>query len=66
MKTLLLICLSLFLLQAQEIPYTKQLLVVTTKNWSVSSGNLQRYELQNGAWKKIGNDIDIVLGRNGL
>lgn len=66
MKTLLLICLSLFVLQAQEIPDTKQLLVVTTKNWSVSSGYLQRYERKNGSWEKVGKAIDIALGRNGL
>jgi len=66
MKSLLLFCLSIFFLQAQELPDSKQLLVVTTKNWSISSGSLQRYERGNGSWKKVGKAIDIVLGRNGL
>jgi len=66
MKTLLLFCLSVFLLHSQEIPDTKQLLVVTTKNWSVPTGELQRYERQNGHWVKVGKVIDITLGRNGL
>ncbi|TNF44921.1 MAG: hypothetical protein EP216_01135 [Epsilonproteobacteria bacterium] len=66
MKSLLLICLSLFLLQAQEMPDTKQLLVVTTKNWSVSSGSMQRYARYNKTWHKVGKAIDIELGRNGL
>ena len=66
MKSLLILCLSAFLLQAQEIPDTKQLLVVTTNNWSTSSGSLQRYELHDTSWQKVGNKINIKLGRNGL
>lgn len=66
MKSVILICLSLFLLQAQEMPDSKQLLVVTTKNWSVSSGSMQRYERDNNNWHKVGKAIDIELGRNGL
>ncbi len=52
-------------LQAQ-MPDTKQLIVVTTKNWSTPSGVLQRYEKTNASWKKVGKAIDIKLGRNGL
>ena len=66
MRLLLLFTLSLFFLHAQKIPDTKQLLVVTTKNWSVSTGTLQRYESDGSNWKKVGNAIDIKLGRNGL
>jgi len=66
MKLLLILCLSVFLLQAQEMPNTKQLLVVTTKNWSVPTGSLQRYERYDTSWKKVGKEIDIKLGRNGL
>jgi D-alanyl-D-alanine dipeptidase len=66
MRSLLLFSLSLFFLQAQKIPDPKQLLVVTTKNWSVSTGTLQRYERDGSHWKKVGNMIDIKLGRNGL
>jgi len=45
---------------------TKQLLVVTTANWSTKEGELQRYEKIDSHWKKIGNKFNIVLGRNGL
>jgi len=45
---------------------TKQLLVVTTANWSTKEGELQRYEKVDKHWKKIGNKVNIVLGRNGL
>ncbi len=66
MKSLLILCLSAFLLHAQEMPDTKQLLVVTTNNWSTSSGSLQRYERDNKSWVQVGKAIDIKLGRNGL
>ena len=42
-KILLGLSFALITLQAQ-IPDTKQLLVVTTKNWSTPNGLLQRYE----------------------
>jgi len=49
-----------------QIPDSKQLIVVTTKNWSTPSGMLQRYEKEGKAWHKVGSAIDIKLGRNGL
>ena len=66
MRTLILFCLSLFLLQGQEMPESKQLLVVTTENWSISSGVMQRFERHHGSWEKVGDAIEIELGRNGL
>ena len=66
MRTLLLFCLSAFLLYAQEIRDSKQLLVVTTENWSESSGIMQRYERKKDQWYKVGKAIEIQLGRNGL
>lgn len=65
MKILLALCVSLITIHAQ-IPDTKQLLVVTTKNWSTPNGMLQRYELTDKEWKKVGKAIKIKLGRNGL
>ncbi len=62
MKIVLVLCVTLITLQAQ----TKQLLVVTTKNWSTPTGSLQRYELHDTIWQKVGNKIPIKLGRNGL
>lgn len=52
-------------LQAQ-VPDTKQLIVVTTKDWSAPSGTLQRYEKTGNSWHKVGEAIKIKLGRNGL
>ena len=66
MKILLTLCLSLFLLQAQKLPNSKQIIVVTTENWSTPNGVLQRYEKHNGAWVKVGKELTILLGRNGL
>ncbi len=66
MKILLTLCLSFFLAYAGNIPNTKQLIVVTTENWSTPNGTLQRYEKKNNAWHKVGKAISIKLGRNGL
>ena len=66
MKLFLTLCFTLFFSHASEIQDTKQLLVVTTKNWSTSIGTLQRYEKNEHNWKKVGKAIDIRLGRNGL
>ncbi len=50
-----------------EIPKsTKQILFVTTEDWSSKNGTLQRYEKENGKWYKVGKSISIILGRNGL
>lgn len=64
-KILLGFSFALITLQAQ-IPDTKQLIVVTTKNWSTSNGTLQRFEKDGSSWQKIGKTINIKLGRNGL
>jgi D-alanyl-D-alanine dipeptidase len=45
---------------------SKQLIMVVTPNWNEKNGTLQRYERQSKTWKKIGKEINIVLGRNGL
>jgi len=66
MKILLTLCLSIFLIYAENIPKTEQLIVVTTKNWSTPNGKLQRYDKQGNSWHKIGKEISIKLGRNGL
>ncbi|UFH58139.1 L,D-transpeptidase family protein [Sulfurovum mangrovi] len=50
------------LIQAQ----TRQLIVVTTENWSTPEGKLQRYERTGSVWQKAGKAIEIKLGRNGL
>jgi len=49
-----------------KIPDSRQLIVVTTKNWSTSDGILQRYEKEEGKWHRTGKSIKIKLGRNGL
>ncbi len=50
-----------------EIPKTtKQILFVTTEDWSSKNGTLQRYEKENSKWHKVGKSISIILGRNGL
>jgi D-alanyl-D-alanine dipeptidase len=50
---------------AQNIQ-SKQLIVVSTKDWSTSDGRLQRYAKKDNQWHKVGKAIAIKLGRNGL
>lgn len=64
-KILLGFVFTLMMLPAQ-MPNTKQLIVVTTKNWSASHGQLQRLEKVNHQWHRVGKTIAIKLGRNGL
>ena len=66
MKKILLLSLLFTLGVYAQMPDSKQLIVVTTKNWSVSHGLLQRYEKKGKSWHKIGKAIAIKLGRNGL
>ncbi len=64
-KILLGLSLLVMTLDAQ-IPNTKQLIIVSTQNWSTSKGVLQRYEREDKQWHKVGKSIAIKLGRNGL
>ncbi len=47
---------------------SSQLLFVTTPDWNSKEGTLQRYERigKSKNWKKVGEPISIILGRNGL
>ena len=66
MKKILLALVSVTLMLQAQILDTKQLIVVTTENWSTSDGVLQRYEKTDRKWHKVGKEIAIKLGRNGL
>lgn len=52
MKKILLGLASTFLMLQAQIPNTKQLIVVTTQDWSVPNGTLQRYE-KTDKWQKV-------------
>lgn len=45
---------------------THQVVVVTTASWTAKGGTLQRYEKVNGRWTKIGKDVPVAVGKNGL
>jgi L,D-peptidoglycan transpeptidase YkuD (ErfK/YbiS/YcfS/YnhG family) len=64
-KIIILLSIVTLGLQA-DLSATKQLIVVTTQDWSTSEGKLQRFEKQSGKWVKVGQEIEILLGRNGL
>lgn len=65
MRIALLLLMSLFV-HADTLLQSKQLLVVTTKDWNANSGMLQRYQKDKSGWQKIGNSFKVQLGRNGL
>lgn len=45
----------------------RQLLVVTTANWTATTGSLQRYDRHtDGSWDRVGLPIPVVIGRSGL
>ena len=59
--------LLLFASAAVSAPFAhEQLLFVTTADMNASTGTMQRYELHNGTWKKVGKKIAVNVGRNGL
>jgi len=66
MKRILLSLIFVMMSLQAQIPDTKQLIVVSTKNWSAPNGTLQRYENEGDHWHKVGKAIEIKLGRNGL
>lgn len=55
-----------FLLGTFIFAQSSQLIVVTSRDWESTQGVLQRFEKQNNKWQKIGSQIPILLGRNGL
>lgn len=54
------------MLTAGEKIAPKQLIVVTTPNWDAPKGVLERYEYKEGSWQKVGKDMKIFVGENGL
>jgi D-alanyl-D-alanine dipeptidase len=46
---------------------TRQLILVVTESWTAPRGTLTRWERgEKGPWKKVGEAVDVVVGRNGL
>lgn len=53
-----------------KVPFAESLqaVVVTTDDWTATSGEAQAYERKDpkSKWKAVGKSFDIVVGRNGL
>ena len=47
---------------------SRQLILVTTRDWDALQGTLQRFKRKNSksAWRPVGAAIPVVVGRNGL
>src|SRR5208283_4906837 len=44
---------------------SRQMVVVTAKEWPASSGSMQRFEFDRG-WQPLGPSLPVTLGSNGL
>jgi len=46
----------------------RQVVVVTTRGWDAVPGTLRRFERRGkgGAWARVGRDVPVAVGRNGL
>lgn len=51
----------------QPLRHAHQLVLVTTPDWNSVTGTLEKFE-RNGkdAWKRVGGEISVVVGRTGL
>lgn len=54
------------LLFASTLLAHRQIVLITTENMDCSTGELQRYEYLDRTWKKVGDRVNVNLGRNGL
>ncbi len=70
MLTVFLSLLTTAVAAAEKLPLadSQQALVVITKDWNTVPGTLARYERKDSSspWHKVGGEIPIVVGRNGL
>jgi L,D-peptidoglycan transpeptidase YkuD (ErfK/YbiS/YcfS/YnhG family) len=54
--------------ETPDIKSSKQLVLVLTKKWNSVPGTVWRFQRadEHAPWKKVGNKIPVVVGRNGL
>ncbi|MDT8067147.1 MAG: L,D-transpeptidase family protein [Terriglobia bacterium] len=57
---------SLFAQVPPVLASANKLIVVTTPDWNNLQGTLTRYERHGKHWKRVGDKIEIVVGKNGL
>jgi len=64
--TFLLFIFSIFSLAGNMNKQPTQMIMVTSSDFSSPDAKLQRYSLQHGKWQKVGQEIDIKIGKNGM
>jgi L,D-peptidoglycan transpeptidase YkuD (ErfK/YbiS/YcfS/YnhG family) len=64
----LLLGISTSLFAQNNLKHSEQMITVVTSDWNSVNGLLQRYERQseNQKWKKMGSEIPVVIGKNGM
>jgi L,D-peptidoglycan transpeptidase YkuD (ErfK/YbiS/YcfS/YnhG family) len=50
----------------QVLALSRQMVVVTARDWNATEGSMQRFDLDLGRWQPVGPRLPVVLGRNGL
>jgi D-alanyl-D-alanine dipeptidase len=72
-RLLMALCLLPAGLQAQSqepvwaaLAQSRQMVVVTARDWSATNGSMQRFEFDLVRWHPVGPCLPVVLGRNGL
>lgn len=57
---------SLFAQNGAPLENSKQMVVVTTADWTAIQGTMQLYERAGNGWSRTGEPIAVVVGRSGL
>jgi D-alanyl-D-alanine dipeptidase len=50
----------------KPIPKSTQIILITSADFTTSNASLQRYELKSKKWQKVGNELKIKIGKNGM
>jgi zinc D-Ala-D-Ala dipeptidase len=50
----------------EKLALSRQMVVVTTRDWTVTDGMLRRFERREHGWEQIGPALPVVVGRNGM
>jgi L,D-peptidoglycan transpeptidase YkuD (ErfK/YbiS/YcfS/YnhG family) len=50
----------------ETLGMSRQMVVVTARDWNATDGSIQRFERDMGRWQPVGPCLPVVLGSNGL
>lgn len=65
-KSLLVLIMALFFSGCSVIENSSQVIVVQSKNWDTKYATLKRFEKIDDSWVKVGDELHVIIGRNGM